>query len=496
MEATVQRKDFLSQPHGIILVILASVIIWRFAPMNLTTLVLIAVSILFLFGLRRPLWAMAALLVSQLTLTSYMVNTPFGIIISLRLLLLILMALSMWFLHAQEKIELGIKAKNVIIPAVFLIGLSFISNLSNTGLDYAFKDFRNMLVGILIIIFLPAVVRNMKDLKILCGVVFIGMTASAIIGVLQYYGILGMDYFTLTSDFVDSWGGQPRVSGIAETELELSFTLPVVTLATLGIVLAKGVSIKNRRILGISVVIMVIALYYTFTRSALLGIILGMIAFILFLVTKKVRAEFILFGAIIALILIEQFGIAGDTYMGGRSQASQEESSLSRPILWQASFGIIKDNPILGIGAAQFSEVSAQYESSVDPSLIQWEEDRYWGYRTLGNQKPHNDFLAIWVYYGTFALIAFLWLLSAILRNLVDSYRASKKRFIKGLCIGLAAGFITYLANAFYHNCLTAMPLLWIIAGFSVAAAKLTLKTKEQKQPRYAPAEALRKENR
>ncbi len=495
MEATVQRKDFLSQPQGIILVILAAVVIWRFAPMNPTTLVLIAVAILFLFGLKRPLWAMAALLVSQLTLTSYMVNTPFGIIISLRLLLLILMALSMWFLHAQDKIELGTKAKRIIIPVVILIGLSLVSNLFNSDFDYAFKDFRNMMVGILIIIFLPAVVRNMKDLKILCGVVFIGMTASAIIGVLQHYGFLGMDQNTLTYGFIDSWGEQSRVPGIAETELELSFTLPVVALTTLGIFITKGVSNENRRLLGISAVIMTIAIYYTFTRSALLGVILGLMVLVLLLITKKVRAEFILVGAILALILIENFGIAGDTYMGGRSEASQEESSLSRPILWQASFGIIKDNPILGIGGAQFSEISAQYESSVDPSLIQWEEDRYWGYRTLGNQKPHNDFLAIWVYYGTFAIIVFLWFLAAVLRNLVDSYRASKKRFIKGLAIGLAAGFITYLVNAFYHNCLTAMPLLWIIAGFSVATAKLALKTKEHKQPRYAPAEALRKEN-
>ena len=139
------------------------------------------------------------------------------------------------------------------------------------------------------------------------------------------------------------------------------------------------------------------------------------------------------------------------------------------------------DNPVFGIGASQFKTVSPQYASKVDPSLLKWEEKTYWGYRTLGNEEVHNDFLDIWVSYGTIALIIYLWIIFAVLRNFLYAYRTSNSRFVIGLSLGLAAGLIAYLVNSFYHNCLQTLPFFWILAGFSMAVAKLA--SEEQKPP-------------
>ena len=97
----------------------------------------------------------------------------------LRLLLLLLIGIIIWRSRVYNQIELGARAKRVIIPVLILVGLSIVSNLIFTGFDNAFKDFRNMLVGILIIIFFPAIIRNLKEFKTLCAVVFIGIAASA-----------------------------------------------------------------------------------------------------------------------------------------------------------------------------------------------------------------------------------------------------------------------------------------------------------------------------
>jgi O-antigen ligase len=474
VEATVQRQNFFSQPQGMILIILAIVVVWGFSPLSPFNLVQLILVVLFLFGLKRPLWAMAAFLVSELTVTSYRIYTP--ITISLCLLMLILLGFIIWHSRAHNRIELGPGAKRVIIPTLVLLGLSIISNMIYSGFDFAFKDFRSMMVGILIVIFLPAVVGNLKDLKILCGVVFIGMTASALIGFMQHYHFLGMDEATLVSSFLADTTGDYRVPGIAESALYLSFTLPIAVFATLGIYLVKGTQPNIRKLLILATILMLAAIYFTYTRSALFALGPGLIALLLFMKTR-IKGEIVLFLTLAAILFIEMTGIMGDTYLGGREQETQADSSYERKVLWQAGIAIAKDNPIFGIGGDQYRIVAPEYGSSVDPELMKIQES-YWGYRTLGSQEPHNDFLGVWLKYGTVALAAYIWIMIVVIRNFLNSYRTSTNRFIRGLAVGLVAAVIAYVTNAFYHNCMAAMPLFWIIAGFSVVTAKLALKTK------------------
>jgi O-antigen ligase len=168
----------------------------------------------------------------------------------------------------------------------------------------------------------------------------------------------------------------------------------------------------------------------------------------------------------------------------------QQESTLSRKILWQAGIAIAMDNPVFGIGASQFTAVSPQYANRIDPSLLKWEEKTYFNYRTLGTEAIHNDFLDIWVSYGTIALIVYLWIIFAILRNFIYSYRTSNSHFVIGISLGLAAGLIAYLVNSFYHNCLQTFPFFWILAAFSMATAKLAVRRKTDTQISLPPTGA------
>jgi putative inorganic carbon (HCO3(-)) transporter len=469
METVVQKPGIFSRPQRTILIIMAIVAIWAFSPISPVTVALLAVAALFFFGLKRPVWAVAALLVSQFTVTSYMLGIPLGFSISLRLLLLILTGLVLWRSFAQRQIELGPKARLLLIPALVLLSVSVVANMVNSGFDFAFRDFRNTAVGLMIIIFLPAVTRNLKELKILCGVVFIFVTASAIIGLLQHYQFMGMDGATIIPNFLK---GESRVPGMAETELEFAYILSTAVLALLGIYLVRGVNSGTKRLLVFSMLLMAPALYFTYTRSALLALVLGLVALALFLKTRM-KGEYIMAALLLAVAFIEVTGIMGGQYLGGRAEGVQEESTVARQILWQAGVAIAMDNPILGIGGDQYKNVSPRYASSVDSSLLSWEKSQYWGYTTLGNEEIHNDFLKVWVSYGTLALVAYLWLFVVILRNFLDSYHMSKRRFIKGLSIGLAAALVAYGVNAFYHNLMTTMPLFWILAGFSLTTAKL-----------------------
>ena len=474
MEATAQKPRPLSHPQGIVLAILAAVAIWSLSPLSLITVVLLAVAGLCLLSLRRPLWAMAALLVSQLTATSYMIDTPFGLTISLRFLLVMLTGLLLWRSFARGGIELGANSKPVLIPALILVALSVVANLTNSGVDYAFKDFRLMVAGLLILVLLPAVVKNEKELKILCGVALIGMAVSAIVGVMQHYYFMGMDERTLIPGLLGGvTEGTFRVPGIGESTLELAFILPVAIPAMLGIYLIKGVKPGTRSLVVAAAMLMGVALYFTYTRSAIFALALGAGAVALFLKTR-IRWEVVIFAVLGLLLLIEMAGALENQYLMGREAGDQESSTFSRKVLWQAGVAMAADHPVLGIGGDQFRTMSPEYTSRVDPELVARQEE-YWSYRDLGTQQPHNDFLRIWISYGTLALLAYLWLFAAVLWTLHGAYMASSRRFVKGLSIGLAAALVAYVGNAFYHNLMDTLPLLWILIGFSLAAAKLAL---------------------
>jgi O-antigen ligase len=453
----------------VLLPVLLIVFLWNMTPLNPVTMVLITIGVLLLLSFKKPVWAITAFLLSQFTISSYMVSTPIGPV-SLRLLLLIITTLILWRTFATGKMRLGPQARYILVPTLLLLGVTIAANMANTGMDFVFKDMRNMIVGVLVIVLTAAATRNVNDLKIICGTALIIITASSIIGLLQYYQFLGLGQRILIPGYADTM----RIPGMAESTLDFAFTLPLVILTVLGVSLTKGVRGTATMILVMSAVLMGLALYFTYTRSSLGALAFGAVALVLLLRTR-IKGELILAALLAAVAFISITGNLDNASLGGREEGIQEKSSLSRQILWQAGIAIAMDNPILGIGGDRFKTVSVEYRSSVDPELRAWEEEAYWGYSAIGNEQPHNDFLKMWVSYGTLALVLYIWLYFVFLKNLLLSYRTSNKRFIKGVSVGLAAALVAYGVNAFFHNSFATLPLFWIVGGLSLATTKLAI---------------------
>jgi O-antigen ligase len=471
------KPGFFSRPEGIVFLVGGIAILWDLMQNALSVLVILALVALLIIGIKKPLWALVALIFSQLSVTSYMVGTPF-VAISLRLLLFIVVFIIIGKSLITKEADLGPGARRILVPGLVFIGITIVANFIDTGFSVAFKDFRNLLVGLLFAIFIPAIVRNTKQLKTLCIATAILATASAVISIMQHYNILGMMGATVIPGFLTVIHiDDLRAPGMSESELELAYILSATLIACLCLYLTKGAT-SNRKLLPVSMILMLAATYFTYTRSAIVALVLGIGSIVIFL-RSKIRWELILVFVFLIIFFIVQTDILENSFLSSRSASSQLESSVSRSILWQAAGGIISKNPLLGIGANQFISVSPQYASSVDPSLLQWESNRYWEWSTLGSYEPHNDFLNVWVSYGTLALIIYLWLHFAIIRTCFLSFRRSKEKFIRGLSLGLAGALVTWVINSFYHNITSTLPLLWILAGFAIAAMKMAAKAKD-----------------
>jgi hypothetical protein len=220
----------------------------------------LVVIVLFIIGWKKPLWAVAAVLISQMTITSYIIMTPL-VDISLRLILLLLILFIIRGALSRKEVDLGPHARKLIIPMAILIAIIAISDIFNgLAFDIVFRAFRNMTVGLLFIILIPAVVESRQQLKILFGIVYIIAIASSVVGVLQHYNVLGMGQATITPDFLSILY---RVPGMSETELELSYIIPTTLVITLALYLIRGISSHNRNFAFIPVVPMLMALWFT-----------------------------------------------------------------------------------------------------------------------------------------------------------------------------------------------------------------------------------------
>ena len=184
------------------------------------------------------------------------------------------------------------------------------------------------------------------------------------------------------------------------------------------------------------------------------------------LMKSKAKKELFLVSLILLIAVFYYSDWRGNRYSQG---FAEEQSAAGRLVLWEAGIKIALDYPLFGIGDGRFQQVSLGYSSQINPHFM----ETLGAGGVLGNEAPHNDFLRVWLSFGTPALLAFLWAFVGILRNFFDSYQQSSRRFLKSFALGCFAAMMAYTVNAATHNLMDSVSLLWILGGLSIATTKL-----------------------
>jgi O-antigen ligase len=448
---------------GVIVTIIISLIMEGMFTLPFPLALVLATQIvLFLMLFSRPVWAMASLLVGQFTASTFMFSFTSETYISVRFLWTILAILILIpVLRMKGGIKLGSRARSVIVPAVIFYILATVANIVNLDTTYIFQYLRTGLTALIIVILMPAVIKNEKDLRLLAIVVLIICTISAVAAVMQHYQHLGLPVLTLTGSTDMIIRG--RTPGLAEGPVHLAYELPVALLPIMALVLIKGVGPRARIFLPVLALIMLAGLYFSYTRSGIISLVPAILAMV-FLMTGKMRKELLIIFMSIAVVFLIYINITNNRYSQG---FTEESSAAGRLILWQAGAMIALDHPVFGIGAGRFVQYSELYYQEVTTTDVVGAE------AVLGIEEAHNDFIRVWVSFGTLALLAYLWVFWATFRSFFYSCRRGNSRFIKGMAIGGFAALIAYIVNAFTHNLMESVPILWILAGFAVTLAKL-----------------------
>jgi O-antigen ligase len=461
-EAVRYQPQWFQNPRLIIGTLAIIFTIWLGLNLGLwrmITVILIIQIVLFCLVIRRPVWAMAALMVGQFTASGYMLSIS-GTQISARFLWAVLaIVILIPILKAKGGIHLGNKARNVIIPTVIFYCLAAVANSVNIDMTNTYQYLRTGVTALAIVFFLPAVVKNEKDLKLLTTVIFITCLVSALAAVMQHYRGLGLPVYTIGGGI----RAGNRAPGLSEGSIYLAYELPVVILPMFALFLLKGVNPQTRKLLPVLMLVMLAALYFTYTRSGMYSLLPGMLVMI-FLLKGRMRKTLFLIFLILGVGFLLYTNMTNNRYSQG---FTNESSAAGRLVLWQAGAKIALDNPWFGIGQGRFTEISQLYSSDVEISAIPGAQG------VLGMEEAHNDFIRVWVSFGTPALLAYLWIFIVIFRNFYYAYRRSPGLFHKGIALGGFTALAAYIVNAFTHNLMDSVPLLWILAGFSIALVKM-----------------------
>src|SRR3989339_1352582 len=192
------------------------------------------------------------------------------------------------------------------------------------------------------------------------------------------------------------------------------------------------------------ILLSILSIIFAESEGAYAGILAG--CFFLGIITKKLRWSTLIFGAIFAIIILSVPQLRNYTW---RQISFQEDSGKVRTQMWQETWEMLKDRPILGAGLAGYQETFDAYHKARHIEIYLY---------------PHNLFLNFWSELGLSGLVVYLIIVTTFFYQLLRK-RDSQLKIT--LCATMIALLVHGLVDAPYlKNDLSI--LFWVIIGSSI----------------------------
>ena len=355
------------------------------------------------------------------------------------------------------------KYKNsfLIKPILIFAGICFISllinlrllNLSEFLISFLYLIRWIFYAGIFFIVdaFDEKFKRKVPFFMVLSGtiIVFTGFIQYFMYPALRNLIYLGWDehLYRMFSTFLD-----PNFLGAF---LVLNF------LFVLGLFLHYFKDIRKFGILGVLGILNLIAVFLTYSRSALVMLFVSILTFLI--LGKKMKTTFVIvFIFIILVVLLSKTGRSEGTNL---LRSVSSEARIGSSI---AALNIIKDNPILGVGF----------------NTYRYTQYRYGIFKGDGWQNSHaaagtdNSFLFVLATTGIIGLLSYIYLWYKILKKQILFINTSNNKFTKIFSAVIISSIIGIFINTLFINSLFypfIMEWLWIL----IALNSSNLKVKE-----------------
>ncbi len=311
--------------------------------------------------------------------------------------------------HIQRRERIA--APEFFWPLVVYSGLTLLSAGFSLDPRASFADSKQLLLFCLVPVVYD-VARGSRATLLLTVILSVG-AASALIGIVQY-GVLNFDDL------------QRRPQGALSHWMTYSGTLMLVVCAAVARLLFDT---RGRTWAALIMPALIVSLMVTLTRTAMVGVAVGVGMLLLSRDFRLLAVLPILAGVVIA------FAPASVTNRVYSIIDLNDPTSRDRVAMLQAGAAIIEDHPLTGVGPNQIERIYPAYRvpGAVQPS----------------NPHLHNVPMQIAAERGLPALASWLWFVITAVVGLATLLRHSRHRTLAaaglgGLAAALAAGFFEY----------------------------------------------------
>ncbi|MDP2923644.1 MAG: O-antigen ligase family protein [Candidatus Omnitrophota bacterium] len=228
----------------------------------------------------------------------------------------------------------------------------------------------------------------------------------------------------------------------------------IISVLPLTFLVFSSVFTKRKRLLiGLVFLLGAYCLMKTSSRGAWVGFLFGAMLYF-FMYNKKIAIVI----PVVILLLIA-FSPHGFERLSSLFRTEQN-TVWERTQLWQGTWAIIKEHPVLGFGVNTFSKYFPQYKPVDYPDL------RY----------AHNSYLQMWSEIGIVGLFTFLAIPVIVLRKTFGGIKNKITMGFSGLLLlGLISGYIGFLIHSAFDNNLFSLvltTLFWVFTAYIVSLNK------------------------
>ncbi|MFA5107312.1 MAG: O-antigen ligase family protein [Patescibacteria group bacterium] len=207
----------------------------------------------------------------------------------------------------------------------------------------------------------------------------------------------------------------------------------------------------NRLFTAFVVILGLAAIFFSFTRGAILGFAAALV--FLGFVSERKKLIWLIIAVTIGTSLI----LPASRHVINSVVSVKDTSTDVRVVLWQGTWNLLKAHPWLGAGLGGFPALYDKYRLIKHTELLLY---------------PHNIFLNFWVETGLAGLIAFLGILLSFFRRGIRAIHTDKSRICGYSLMASMIALVVYgLVEApYFKNDLSA--LFWVLCALVVIASR------------------------
>jgi len=297
-------------------------------------------------------------------------------------------------------------------------------------------------------------IPDQTRLRHLIWILFGFAALNGIYGIVQHI-IGGLDLLQFNRpERIFKIGDEVRASGVFDHYMTFSGQMLLVGLLGAALLLFWAPRGRTRWLLAGAVLVLLGAIWASFTRNAWVGLGAGLLTIVLF---KERRVMIFLVVGLLLAVTVLFLADRGFRTRAVSTVKIKEGSTVERFEIWQGTRDMIKDHGLLGVGIGNFSTVFEQYRER---------------YGVGSHSHAHNTLLQITAENGLVGLAAYLYLWYVFFREMIRKVRTSTDPFVQGVVIGTIGALVGFhIAGLFEYNFgdSEVNAMMWFVVGLGLA---------------------------